>query len=141
MNGRGSQAKRAGRCAIDTETAGVKTVSTHRGLERRARNDGIVLDRRRLPEAGQRRRCSSGLDAQQHGRLHACVDGREPDVPPRAVVHARGYNASTNSWTTIASGIESLEYQVTGEQEGTWVYRVIGIDESHSQNSGTVGSL
>jgi hypothetical protein len=42
------------------------------------------------------------------------------------------HNASTKTWTTVASGIEALSYQLAepAEGEGTWVYRVQTSDPS-----------
>ncbi len=43
------------------------------------------------------------------------------------------HNAASNTWTTVASGIEALSYEFAGagEEEGTWVYRVQGSDPGH----------
>ncbi len=49
----------------------------------------------------------------------------------------QAHNASTSEWTTVASGIEALSYEFTGagESEGTWVYRVQGVDSTHAQST------
>lgn len=40
------------------------------------------------------------------------------------------HDAETEAWTTVAEDIEALSFQFTGagEAEGTWVYRVQGVD-------------
>src|SRR5205823_5092604 len=47
------------------------------------------------------------------------------------------HNAATATWSTVASGIEALSYEFSGggEPEGTWVYRVQGLDPSHGQTT------
>ncbi len=49
----------------------------------------------------------------------------------------QAHDASTTEWTTVANGIEALSYEFTGagEAEGTWVYRVQGVDSTHSQST------
>jgi hypothetical protein len=49
----------------------------------------------------------------------------------------QAHNAATETWSTVASGIEALSYQFSGvgEEEGTWVYRVQGDDPSHGQTT------
>jgi hypothetical protein len=45
-------------------------------------------------------------------------------------------NAS-QTWTTVATGIEALSYEFSGagEEEGTWVYRVQGVDTTHEEST------
>jgi len=47
------------------------------------------------------------------------------------------HNAATGTWSTVASGLESLSYQFTGagEEEGTWAYRVQGSDPGLGQTT------
>jgi hypothetical protein len=47
------------------------------------------------------------------------------------------HDAETQTWSTVTSGIEALDYEFAGagEPEGTWVYRVQGIDETHGQTT------
>jgi hypothetical protein len=42
-----------------------------------------------------------------------------------------------SGWSTVASGIEALAYEFSGpgEEEGTWTYRVQGVDPSHGQTT------
>lgn len=49
----------------------------------------------------------------------------------------QGHNAASDTWTTLATGIEALDYEFTGAgaQEGTWVYRVVGVDSTHEEMS------
>ncbi len=45
----------------------------------------------------------------------------------------QAHDAATSEWTTVASGIEALGYEFSGagEEEGTWVFRVQGVDTTH----------
>ena len=47
------------------------------------------------------------------------------------------HNAATASWTTVATGLEALQYEfsVSPEPEGTWVYRVQGSDPGRGQTT------
>ena len=49
----------------------------------------------------------------------------------------QAHNASTSEWSNVASGIEALSYEFAGagESEGTWVYRVQGVDATHGQST------
>lgn len=47
------------------------------------------------------------------------------------------HNAASETWSTVASGDEALSYEFSGagEEEGTWVYRVQGVDPTHGQTT------
>jgi hypothetical protein len=49
----------------------------------------------------------------------------------------QGHNAATETWSTVASGIEALSYEFSGagEEEGTWAYRVQGSDPTLGQTT------
>ncbi len=49
----------------------------------------------------------------------------------------QAHNYATDTWTTVASGIEALSYEFSGagETEGTWVYRVQATDPTHGQTT------
>ena len=130
----GLASEASGTVPIDTETAGVKTVSatavSNVGLETTESCSTTVG----YPKPGAPA-LSSGSTPNDTGDFTLAWTGANPMSHLGLSYTLEAHNASTNSWTTVASGIESLEYQVVGEQEGTSVYRVIGIDESHSQNS------
>ena len=49
----------------------------------------------------------------------------------------QAHDAATDTWSTVASGIEALsnEFSGAGEEEGTWVYRVQGSDPDQGQTT------
>ena len=114
-------------------------------------------NRRRSPAP----RCRTwGSKRRSPARLRSCTDPRAPALTAGATPNHSGlftlgwtgdnpltymglgytlqaHDASTTEWTTVANEIEALSYAFTGagESEGTWVYRVQGVDSTHSQST------
>ncbi len=124
----------SGTVAINTETAGVKTVSTtavsNAGLENTKSCSTTVG----YPKPGAPT-LSVGSTPNKTGDFTLSWTGPNPMSYLGLSYTLQEHNAATSSWTTLASGIEALEYQLNGEPEGSWVYRVIGVDETHGQES------
>jgi hypothetical protein len=133
----GLASEASGTVAIETKTAGVKTVSTtavsNVGLETTKSCSTTVG----YPKPGAPT-LSAGSTPNNTGDFTLSWSGANPMAYMGLSYTLQGHNAASSSWTTIATGIEALEYEFAGagaEQEGTWEYRVIGVDESHGQES------
>jgi hypothetical protein len=78
-----------------------------------------------------------GTSPNNNGLFTLGWSGANPQQYPGLSYTLQHYNASTQTWSTVASGIEALSYQFSGagEAEGTWLYRVQGSDPSHGQTT------
>jgi hypothetical protein len=63
--------------------------------------------------------------------------GAEPVINFGLSYTLQHHDAASETWTTVASGIEALSFEFTGagEAEGTWVYRVQGVDSVHEETT------
>jgi hypothetical protein len=121
----------SGTVAIDTSSAGEKTVSTtatdNVGNETTESCSTVVgyAD----PGAPS---LSAGSSPNASGLFTLAWAGADPLQYFGLSYTLQHHDAATETWTTVASGIEALSYAFTGagEEEGTWVYRVQGADPS-----------
>lgn len=93
-----------------------------------------MLDGGRIPQSRSTARAQRRDQPERQRSLHAELDGANPLEYFGLTYTLQQHNEATESWTTVASGIEALSYEFggSGEAEGTWVYRVRGEDETHS---------
>jgi hypothetical protein len=126
----------SGRVPIETGSAGEKTVT-------RTATDNVGHETTRscttqvgYPNPGAPA-LTAGTSPNNDGLFTLGWSGANPQQYPGLTYTLQHYNASTQTWSTVASGIEALSYQFSGagEAEGTWLYRVQGSDPSHGQTT------
>jgi hypothetical protein len=73
---------------------------------------------------------SAGSNPNNTGLFTLAWTGEDPLTQVGLTYTLQHHNAATAEWSTVATEIAALEYQFTGagEAEGTWVYRVQGVD-------------
>ncbi len=126
----------SGTVAIDTSSAGEKTVSTtavdnvgHETTQSCTTN--VSYETPGAPAL------SAGSSPNGNGLFTLSWVGADPLAQIGLSYTLQHHNAATGEWTTVASGIEALSYEFTGagEGEGTWEYRVQGTNPSLSQTT------
>src|SRR5205085_2806056 len=73
---------------------------------------------------------TAGATPNRDGRFTLGWTGPDPAQYPGLTYRVEHHNAATNTWSTVAKSIgeRSFEFSGSGEEEGTWVYRVQGTD-------------
>ena len=127
----------SGTVPIDTSTAGTADDHPHGGLQRRPGNDEVVHDRSRIPDSGRAGADRREEPEQQTGCSRSAGAATNPLQYFGLSYTLQAHNYATDTWTTVASGIEALSYEFSGagEAEGTWVYRVQATDPGHGQTT------
>jgi hypothetical protein len=132
----GLASQSSGTVAIDTSAAGEKTASTT------AVDDvGNETTRSCSTQVGYANSgaptLSVGSSPNASGLFTLAWTGSNPLQYLGLSYTLEHHNAASSSWSTVASGIEALSYEFTGsgEEEGTWVYRVQGSDPSLGQTT------
>ena len=126
----------SGTVPINTSVAEPQTVSrtaiSHVGLETTKSCTTQVIYRNPGAPA-----LTAGASPNDNGLFTLGWSGDDPLTYMGLGYTLQAHNASTSEWTTVASGIEALSYEFSGagEAEGTWVYRVQGVDNVHSQST------
>jgi hypothetical protein len=126
----------SGTVSIDTSTAGEKTVSTTA-----VDNVGNETTRSCTTVVGyassEAPALSVGSSPNANGLFTLAWTGSDPMQYLGLSYTLEHHNASTSTWSTVATGIEDLSYSFTGagEEEGTWVYRVQATDPSLGQTT------
>jgi hypothetical protein len=125
----GLASEASGTVAIDTSTAGERTVSTtaidNVGNETTESCTTLV----EYANAGAPT-LSAGSSPNANGLFTLAWTGSNPLQYLGFSYTLQQHDAATETWSTVASGIEALSYEFNGggEEEGTWVYRVQGSD-------------
>jgi hypothetical protein len=119
----------SGTVAIDTSTAGEKTVSTTAvdNVGNETTKSCTTLVEYANASAPT---LSVGSSPNDNGRFTLSWTGSNPLQYLGFSYTLQRHDAATEEWSTVASGIEALSYEFSGagQEEGTWVYRVQGID-------------
>ena len=125
----GLASEASGTVAIDTSSAGEKTVSTtavdNAGNETtRSCTTLVEYANASAPTL------SAGSSPNANGLFTLAWTGSNPMQYLGFSYTLQHHDAATEAWSTVASGIEALSYEFSGagEEEGTWVYRVQGSD-------------
>lgn len=125
-----------GTVPIDTGSAGEKTV-TRTAID----NVGHETTKSCTTEVGyptpSAPSLSAGTTPNVKGLFTLSWSGADPLQYLGLSYTLQHHNASTGTWSIVASGIEALSYEFSGagEAEGTWVYRVQGSDSTHGQTT------
>ncbi len=125
-----------GSVPIETSTAGPQTITrvavSNVGLETtRSCTTDVVYPTPGAPTL------TAGTSPNDNGLFTLGWSGDNPLSYLGLSYTLQAHNAATETWSTVASGIEALSYQFSGagEEEGTWVFRVQGVDSSHGQTT------
>ena len=127
----------SGTVPIDTTQAGAvtttRTAADHVGHERSASCTTQVLHYV-TPGAPS---LTSGTSPNNQGLFTLSWSGADPQHSEGLTYTLQHHNAASETWSTVASGIGALSYTFSGagEGEGTWVYRVQGVDSAHSHTT------
>lgn len=80
---------------------------------------------------------TSGKTPNGDGRFTLGWSGDDPAGFPGLGYTLQHHNATTGTFSTVASSLGALSYafEGAGEEEGTWVYRVQGTDPGHGQTT------
>ena len=80
---------------------------------------------------------AAGLNPNDSGLFTLEWTGADPAFNFGLTYTLEHHDAASEAWTAVASGIEALSYEFTGagEAEGTWVYRVQGVDSVHEETT------
>jgi hypothetical protein len=80
---------------------------------------------------------SAGTNPNANGLFTIAWTGADPLQYFGLSYTLQAHNASTATWSTVATSIGALSYEFSGagEAEGTWVYRVQGSDTTHGQTT------
>ena len=126
----------SGTVTIDTSIAGPQTITrtavSHVGLETTSSCTTVVG----YPTPGAPA-VIVGRNPSKDGLFTLGWSGDDPLRYLGLSYTLQAHNAATDTWTTVASGIEALSYEFSGagEAEGTWVYRVQATDPTHDQTT------
>jgi len=79
---------------------------------------------------------SAGTSPNRSGLFTLAWTGADP-LTYLGLGYALQHRPNGGSWSTVATGIEALSYELTGtgESEGTWEYRVRGEDATHGETT------
>jgi hypothetical protein len=115
----------SGTVPIETSTAGPETVTrtavSNVGLEvTKSCTTQVEYETPGAPVE------TAGTNPTNTGLFTLSWSGDNPSTYMGLSYTLQEHNASTETWTTVASGIEALSYEFSGagEEEGTWVFRV-----------------
>ncbi len=121
---------------INTSVAGPQTITrtakSHVGLETtKSCTTDIIYPTPGAPAL------TEGVSPNNSGDFTLGWTGDNPMQYMDLTYTLQAHDAATETWTTVASGIESLSFAFSGagEEEGTWVYRVKGVDTTHEQTT------
>jgi len=80
---------------------------------------------------------TAGANPNNSGLFTLAWSGADPMLNFGLTYTLQHHDAASETWSTVATGIEALSYQFTGagEAEGTWVYRVQGVDSEHEEST------
>jgi len=126
----------SGTVPIDTSSAGPQTIT-----RTAVSNVGLATTRSCTTQVGYPTpgtpSLTAGVSPNSSGLLTLGWSGYDPPHYPGLTYTLQHHNAATETWSTVAGGVEALSYAFSGagEQEGTWVYRVQGSDTTHGENT------
>lgn len=118
----------SGQIAIDTSTAGKRTVTV-------TARDNVGHETTRscstqvgYPTPGAPH-LTAGASPSATGVFSLGWSGADPSLNP-GITYTLQHKSASGEWQTVASGLSSLAYafEAAGEGEGTWTYRVQGTD-------------
>ncbi len=127
----------SGPVTIDTSSAGTKTVSATAvdNVGHETTQSCTTLVEYLAPGAPA---LTKGATPNSDGLFTLGWSGADPESNPGVSYTLQHRNAAQAEFSDVATGVTSLSYAFTGsgEQEGTWVYRVRGFDSTSNQTTG-----
>ncbi len=121
---------------VDTSQPGQTTISRTAVDNVGHQTTGSCTTEVRYPTPGAPT-VSAGSNPSGTGAFTLSWSGDDPMQYVGLTYTLQAHNASTSSWSTVASGLEARRYEfgATHEAEGTWVYRVQGSDPGRGQTT------
>jgi lysophospholipase L1-like esterase len=126
----------SGSPTIDTSSAGAKTVSATAvdNVGHETTQSCTTLVEYLAPGVPA---LTAGATPNSNGLFTLAWSGADPESNPGVSYTLQHRNAEQAEFSDVATGVTSLSYAFTGsgEQEGTWVYRVRGFDSASEQTT------